>query len=87
MSKNSEQKIILNQVIYENESQKEKEEDNEIIIELKIYNEKQDNNICILCDQIQLNINNERNTNYYKKNNINPPIEFNYFNEQIQNYF
>ena len=74
--------------------QNEKEEDNEIIIELEIGNDKKSDNydnkisndgevkqINILCDKEQLIKDNLENEDYYKKNNINPPKEFNYFNE------
>ena len=84
-SKNSEQKIILNNENYNNQQNKifkiEKEENNEIIIELEINNNKKENEINILCDKNQLIEDNKRNENFYKKNNIEPPKEFNYFNK------
>ena len=88
--KNSDEKIILNNDNYnnqqnqiiQNEYQNEKEEDNEIIIELEIGNDKKyDEEINILCDKEQLNKDNKENEDYYKENNINPPKEFNYFNK------
>ena len=97
-SKISDEKIILNNEnnnkqnqIIQNEYQNEVEEDNEIIIELEIGNDKKSDNydnkisndgeINILCDKEQLIKDIKRNENYYKKNNINLPKEFNYFNK------
>ena len=71
-SKNSKQKIIINNESYNNQK---KEEDNEIIIELEISNDRNKNEISILCDK------DEEYENYYKKIIINPPKEFNYFNK------
>ena len=87
--KNSDEKIILNNDNYnnqqnqiiQNEYENEKEEDNEIIIELEIANNEKEKEINILCDKEQLIKDNKVNENYYKKNNINPPKEFNYFNK------
>ena len=81
-SKNSKQEINLNpnnnnkqqKKNFENKFQNEKEETNEIIIELIIFNEREKNEIYILCDKKKLN------EDYYK-NNINTPKEFNYFNK------
>ena len=88
-SKNLEEKKI--NLIHENQNlqnknndnkiQKEKIEDNEIIIELEIFNNENEKNINILCDKNQLIIDNKRNKNYYKENNIIPPKIFNYFNK------
>ena len=58
--------------------QNEKEEDNEIIIELEIFNNKNKNEINILCDKDRLKQDNKK---YYNENNIEPPKEFNYFNK------
>ena len=89
-SKNSKQKInIMNNdcynnnqnINYKNESQNKLEEVNEILIELEIFNEINEKEIYILCDKNELIKNNKRNENYCKKNNINPPKEFNYFNK------
>ena len=89
-SKNLEQKINLmnneknnNQqnLMYKNKSQNEIEENNEIIIELEIFNEKNEKEIYILCDKNELIKNKKRNEDYCKENNINPPKEFNYFNK------
>ena len=102
-SKTLDKKIILNNENYnnqqnqinQNEFQNEKEEDNEIIIELEIgndkkyyyfdkeiiYNDEDVKEINILCDKEQLIEDNKRKEDYYKENNINPPKEFNYFNK------
>ena len=101
-SKNSDEKIILNNEncnnqqnqIIQNEYENEKEEDNEIIIELEIANDEKydDNNdeisndedvkeINILCDKEKFIEDNKEYEDYYKENNINPPKEFNYFNK------
>ena len=88
-SKNSDEKIILNKKNYnnqqnqiiQNEFENEKEENIKIIIELEISNEKKENEIYILCDKNQLIKDIKRNEDYFKKNNINPPKEFNYFNK------
>ena len=82
-------KIILNNENYNNQQNKiiqkeyenEKEEDNEIIIELQISNNEKEKEINILCDKEQLIDDNTSWKEFYKKNNINPPKEFNYFNE------
>ena len=68
-SKNSEQKMYLNREnqIFENKFQNEKDEINEIIIELKIYDVEKENEINILCDKNQLIKDNKENKNYYKK--------------------
>ena len=87
-SKNSEQKINLNNdnnnnqqnEMFKNEFQYEKEVINEIIIELKISDEKE-KEINILCDKNKLIQDIKRKEDYYKINNINPPKEFNYFNK------
>ena len=71
--------------IFKNEN--EKEEDNEIIIELEIANDEKydydedEKQINILCDKEKLFKDIKGNDYYYKKNNINPPKEFNYFNK------
>ena len=83
----SEQKINLNHefynnksnIIYKNESQNEKEVFNEIIIELEIYNNENEKEINILCDKNQVIKDNEKRRE--KKENINFPKEFNYFNK------
>ena len=88
-SKNLEEKKInsihknqnLQIKISHNKFQKEKVEDNEIIIELEIFNNENEKDINILCDKNQLIIDNKRNKDYYKKNNIIPPKNFNYFNK------
>ena len=87
-SKNSDNKIILNNENYNNQQnqiiqnkyENEKEEDYEIIIELQISNNGE-KEINILCDKEQLIKENKEKENYYKENNINPPKEFNYFNK------
>ena len=72
-SKNSEQNKI-----YENE----KEEINEIIIELKISNKEKEKEIYILCDKNPVISDYKQSEYYYKENNINPlKKEFNYFNK------
>ena len=78
---NNEKNNNQQNLMYKNESQNEKEEVNEIIIELEISNDKKEKEIYILCDKNQLIKDNKRNEDYYKKNNINPPKEFNYFNK------
>ena len=94
-TKNSDKQMIQNNENYsgqqnkiiQNEYENEKEEDNEIIIELEIGNDKKSDGdedvkeINILCDKEQLIEDNKENEDYYKKNNINPPKEFNYFNK------
>ena len=84
-SKTLNKKIIQNNENYnkiiKNENVNEKEEDNEIIIELQIFNNEIEKEINILCDKEQLIIDNEEYEDYYKENNINPPKEFNYFNK------
>ena len=77
IEKNNNQQNLM----YKNDTQNEKEEVNEIIIELEISNEKKEKEIYILCDKNQLIKDNKRNEDYFKKNNINPPKEFNYFNK------
>ena len=114
-SNNSDNKMILNNENYNNQQSKiiqtkyenEKQEDNEIIIELEIdneidndkksdyfddeifyyfYNEKandeKEKEINILCDKEQLINDIKVSEDYYKKMNINPPKEFNYFNKK-----
>ena len=88
-TKNSDKKIIQNNKIYSGQQNKiiqieyenEKEEDNEIIIELQISNNEKEKEINILCDIEQLIKDNEENEDYYKRKKINPPKEFNYFNK------
>ena len=88
-TKNSAQKIILNNENYNNQqnkiiknvSENEKEEDNEIIIELEISNNENENEINILCDKNELIEFIKISEDYFKKYNINPPKEFNYFNK------
>ena len=66
-TKNSDKEIILNNENYNNQqnkiikniSENEKEEDNEIIIELQISN-NEEKEINILCDKEQLIIDNKR---------------------------
>ena len=85
--KNSEQKIYQNHKynnndqMFINKFQIEKEEDNEIIIELKLSINNKEKEIYILCDKNKLIEDNKRKEDYYKENNINPPKEFNYFNK------
>ena len=87
-SKNLDNKISTNNdnniqnKIIQNEYENEKEEDNKNIIELEIYNQEKEKEIYILCDKAQLIVDNKKNENYYKENNINPPKEFNYFNKK-----
>ena len=88
-SENSDEKLNSNKEnfnnqqnkIFKNENEDEKEEDNEIIIELELSNNKKEKEINILCDKDKLIKDNKENEDYYKKNNINPPKEFNYFNK------
>ena len=54
---------------------------NEIDLELKIYENEIKKEINILCDKDKLIKDNKENEDYYKKNNIDPPKEFNYFNK------
>ena len=61
--------------------QNEKDQINEIIIYFEIPDEKKEKEINILCDKNKLIEDNKRKEDYYKKNNINPPKEFNYFNK------
>ena len=75
------------QKIFENESQIEKEEDNEIIIKLNIYNKYKGNEIYILCDKKQLINDKKKNKDYNEENNINPAKEFNYFNKDNTKLF
>ena len=71
-TKNSDKKIILNKEKYNNQQNKiiqneyenEKEEDNEIIIELQISNNEKEKEINILCDNEQLIKDNKRMENY-----------------------
>ena len=62
-----------NRVQNENEN-----EENEIIIELEIYKNKELKDINILCDKNQLIEDNKNNIHYYPENTL--PKEFNYFN-------
>ena len=85
-SKNSEQKINVNHKnnnnqMFEIKFQNEKDEINEIIIELKISDVEKEKEIYILCNKSKLIEDNKKNKDYYKNNNINPPKEFNYFNK------
>ncbi len=59
------------------------EEKNRIIIELeiKISDEEKEKEIYILCDKNSLIKFNKLNIDFYKSNNINPPKEFDFFNE------
>ena len=86
-SKNLEQKI--NNQNYNNQQNKIIQNDNEIIIELEISNneKEKEKEINILCDKDQLIKDNKKYENYYKKNNINPPKEFNYFNKDNSKLF
>ena len=76
-SKNSEPKINLNDencdvqqnIFLNDESQNEKEDNIEIIIELNISKYEKENEIYILSD------------NNFKNIHMNPPNEFNYFNK------
>ena len=78
-SKNSTQEINKN---FQNELQNKKEEEFEIIIELEIFNNKNETEINILCDKNKLIENNKLNKDFYEENNINAPKEFNYFNKK-----
>ena len=88
-SSNIKQKINLNHEnynnqqnkIFENKSKFEKEVINEIIIELKISDKEKEKEINILCDKNILIEDNKYKEVYYRKNNIAPPKEFNYFNK------
>ena len=72
-NKFSEQKKINNN---------EKEDDDEILIELEIDRKKSDNEeINILCDIDKLIEDNKENEKYFKENKIEPPKIFDYFNE------
>jgi len=67
-----------------NEKYKNIEEEKvEIIIELeiKISDEEKEKEIYILCDKSKLIEDNKLNEEFYKKNKINPPKEFDYFNK------
>ena len=94
-SKNLEKKKInlihenqnLQNKIIENKFKKEKVEDNEIIIELEIFNNENEKDINILCDKNQLLIDKKGYKDYYKRNNINPSNEFNYFNKDNTKLF
>ena len=87
-SKNLEQKIIINQENNNNQQNKivqyeyenENEENDEIIIEIEISNKQKEKEIYILCNKNNFIEDNKSNENYYERNNINPPKEFNYFN-------
>ena len=85
-SKNSEQKMNLNHEnnnnqMFGNKFQNEKDEINEIIIELKISVKEIEKEINILCDKNKLIEDNKEYEDYYKENNIEPPKEFNYSNK------
>ena len=85
-SKHSKEKINLNhKIITENETQNEKGEV-EIIMELKISDKEKKKEIYILCDKNELIKDNKSRENFYIKNNIAPPKEFNYFNKNKLNY-
>ena len=79
-SKNLVTKINLN-----NKNQQKnnsfKKEDNEIIIELEIFNNRKENEINILCDKIKLINNNKENQDSININNLTPPKIFDYFNK------
>ncbi len=47
----------------------------------EVSNDEKKKEINILCDIEKLIKDNEENEGYYKKNNIDPPKEFNYFNK------
>ena len=71
-SKNSEQKMNLNHEnnnnqMFGNKLQNEKDEINEIIIELKISDVEKEKEINILCDKNQLIEDNKKYKDYYKK--------------------
>ena len=83
---NNEKNNNQQNLMYKNESQNEKEEVNEIIIELEISNEKKEKEIYILCDKNQLIKDNKRNEDYYKENNINPQKNLITLIKIIQNY-
>ncbi len=61
-----------------------KDEKNEIIIEfeIEISNKEIKKDIYILCNKIVLIEDKKRNKDFYINNNINPPEEFNYFNQK-----
>ncbi len=48
----------------------------------EIVNDEKEKEINILCDKEQLINDIKEDEDYYKKNNINPPKEFNYFNKK-----
>ena len=75
-SENNQQK---NKTIQNEKNEKEK---TEIIIELEIFNNKNEKEINILCDNNKLFENNKLNKEFYEENNLNPPKEFNYFNKE-----
>ena len=64
------------------QNEKNEEEETEIIIELNIFNNKNEKEINILCDNNKLIENNKLNKEFYEENNLNPPKEFNYFNKE-----
>ena len=64
-----------------NKIQNKKEKDNEIIIELEIINNEKEKEINILCDKNKLIDNIKFYEDYYKKNNLNPPKIFDFFNK------
>ncbi len=85
---NSKKKINLNYENCNNQKNKifkyliqNKKEDNDIIIELEIFNKEKEKEINILCDISTLIEDNKKYDDYYKRNNINPPKEFTYFNK------
>ena len=94
-TKTLDKKIIQNKENYNNQQNKiiknedknEKEKDYEIIIEIEISNNVKEKGINILCDKEQIIDDNKRYEDYYKKNNINPPKEFNYFNKDNSKLF
>ena len=77
-TKTSDKKIILNKEKYNNQQNKtiqnvqneyenEKKEDNEIIIELQLFNNGKEKEINTLCDKDQLIKDIEENKYYYKR--------------------
>ncbi len=71
----------LNKEQLNNQLQFKTEEDNNIIINLEIYNYNKENEIYILCDKNKL-LEDYKNEYFFRENKINPPKEFNFFNKE-----
>ena len=67
---------------YNNQLKNIKEEEIIIELEIKISHELIAKEINILCDKNQLIKDKKRNENLFKKNNLNPPKIFEYFNKE-----